>query len=68
VVVPQEEFDPYAVLEVARNASKDDIRKAYEEAKVKCDPAQVSHLGDEVQEHFRSKSQAVERAYQILTE
>jgi hypothetical protein len=66
-VVPQEEFDPYAVLEVARNASKDDIRAAYEEAKVKCDPAQVSHLGDEVQEHFRSKSQAVERAYQILT-
>jgi DnaJ-like protein len=67
-VVPQEEFDPYAVLEVARNASKDDIRAAYEEAKVKCDPAQVSHLGDEVQEHFRLKSQAVERAYQILTE
>ena len=66
-VVPQEEFDPYAVLEVARNASKDDIRAAYEEAKAKCDPAQVAHLGDEVQEHFRLKSQAVERAYQILT-
>jgi hypothetical protein len=67
-VVPQEEFDPYALLEVSRNASKDDIRAAYEEAKLKCDPAQVSHLGDEVQEHFRWKSQAVERAYQILTE
>ena len=33
--------------------NKDDIRAAYEETKMKCDPAQVSHLGDEVQEHFR---------------
>jgi hypothetical protein len=64
--VPDEEFDPYAVLEIPRSASKDDIRAAYEEAREKCDPAQVSHLGDEVQEHFRAKSRSVERAYEML--
>lgn len=64
----QEEFDPYAVLEVSRDASKDAIRAAYEEARLKCDPAQVSHLGMEIQEHFKAKLQAVERAYQMLAE
>jgi hypothetical protein len=62
-----DEFDPYAILEVSRDAGKDAIRAAYEEAKVKSDPAQVSHLGMEVQEVFKAKSLAVERAYQMLT-
>jgi hypothetical protein len=65
--VPDEEFDPYAVLEVPRGASKDDIRAAYEGAKAKCDPDLVSHLGYEVREHFVAKLQAVERAFQMLT-
>ena len=65
--VPDEEFDPYAVLELPRSASKDDIRVAYEEARAKCDPAMVSHLGYEVREHFEAKLQAIERAFQMLT-
>jgi hypothetical protein len=64
--VPDHEFDPYEVLEVARGASADEIRAAYETAREKSDPAQVAHLGDEVQEHFRRRSQAVERAFKIL--
>jgi len=65
--VPDEEFDPYAVLELPRGASKDDIRAAYEAAKAKCDPDLVSHLGYEVREHFEAKLQAIERAFQMLT-
>jgi flagellar biosynthesis GTPase FlhF len=66
VAVSGGEFDPYEVLEVARGASEDDIRAAYEVARDKSDPSQVSHLSDEVQEHFRLKSKAVERAFQTL--
>jgi hypothetical protein len=66
VAVSGGEFDPYEVLEVAHGASEDDIRAAYEVAKEKSDPSQVSHLSDEVQEHFRLKSKAVERAFQTL--
>ena len=62
-----EEFDPYSVLEVSRDAGKDAITAAYEEAKSKCDPTLVSHLGMEVQEHFKAKLEAIERAYQTLT-
>jgi hypothetical protein len=65
--VPDEEFDPYAVLELPYGASQDDIRAAYEEAKAKCDPDLVSHLGYEVREHYVAKLQAVERAFQMLT-
>jgi flagellar biosynthesis GTPase FlhF len=60
------EFDPYEVLEVAHDASENDIRAAYAVAREKSDPSQVSHLSDEVQEHFRIKSKAVERAFQML--
>jgi hypothetical protein len=65
--VPDEEFDPYAVLELPHGSSTDDIRAAYEGAKAKCDPDLVSHLGYEVREHFEAKLQAVERAFQMLT-
>ena len=64
--VAQEDFDPYAVLEIPRDATPESIRGAYEQAKSKCDPAQVAHLGYEVQEHFAAKLQAVERAYKML--
>jgi len=66
--VPDEEFDPYEVLDVARGATQDAIRAAYETAREKADPSQVSHLSDEVQEHFRLKSKAVERAFQMLAQ
>jgi hypothetical protein len=66
VAVSGGELDPYEVLEVAHGASEDDIRAAYEVAREKSDPSQVSHLSDEVKEHFRIKSKAVERAFQML--
>jgi hypothetical protein len=64
----QEVFDPYAVLGVPRDASKEDILAAYQQAKVKYDPDQVTHLSAEVQEHFKVKALEVDRAHQKLSE
>jgi DnaJ-domain-containing protein 1 len=62
----EEAFDPYAILGVPRDATKAQISAAYREGMAKYDPATVSHLGDDVQAHFKAKAQAVERAYQSL--
>ena len=61
------EFDPYVVLGLDRTARGERIRSAYEEAKARYDPKQFEHLGSELQEHFRAKAEAVERAYLMLT-
>ena len=60
-------FDPYAILGVSRDAGPDAVTKAYEDARSKYDPTTVSHLGAEVQNHFKAKAEAVERAYQTIT-
>jgi hypothetical protein len=59
-------FDPYAVLGVRRDITSDDLRAAYEQARLKYDENSVAHLSDEVQQHFREKALAVDRAYQML--
>jgi hypothetical protein len=64
----EEAFDPYAVLGVPRNATREDIDAAYQEGKVKYDADHVAHLSPEVQEHFKAKAQQVHRAHQQLTD
>jgi len=59
-------FDPHLVLGVALHSTEQQLRAAFEEARSKYDPEQVSHLGVDVQEHFAEKSRAVERAYRML--
>jgi hypothetical protein len=59
-------FDPYFALGLSPSASGDEVRAAYEAARLKYAPDQVAHLGDDAQAHFAAKSQAVERAYQML--
>jgi len=60
-------FDPYVVLGIMPGATRDEVRTAYEDAKSKFDPKLVSHLSSEVQKHFKARSSALERAYQLLT-
>jgi len=67
-VVSGEELDPYAVLGVPRDASTEDIGAAYQEARLKYDPDHVTHLSIDVQEHYRAKAEAVDRAYLKLSE
>jgi hypothetical protein len=59
-------FDPHAILGVAPDATADQIRAAYAQAKAKYDPSNYEHLGIELQTHFKAKADAVERAFQVL--
>ena len=63
----EDAFDSYAVLGVARDASPEAIRAAYEEARAKYGPDQVEFLSTELQAHYKTKAEAVERAYRTLT-
>jgi hypothetical protein len=60
-------FDPHVVLGIPPDANRETIESAYEEARSRYDAEHVAHLSEEVQQHFRMKAQAVERAYQMLT-
>jgi hypothetical protein len=59
-------FDPYFALGLSPSAGGDEVRAAYEAARLKYAPDQVAHLGDDAQAHFAAKFLAVERAYQML--
>jgi len=59
-------FDPYLALGVAPGIGGEELRAAYEDLKVKYDPEEVAHLGDDAKQHFAAKSRAIERAYQML--
>ena len=60
------EFDPYLGLGLPPDATVDEVRAAYEEARKKYDPDLVEHLGFDVKEHFAEKFRTVERAYQMI--
>jgi hypothetical protein len=68
VVVSEEAFDPHAALGISADASRQEIDTAYQAAKSKYDLSQVSHLGPELQEYYKSKAAAADRAYKMLTE
>jgi preprotein translocase subunit Sec63 len=61
------EHDPYAILGVPREASPQEIERAYSVAVSKYDETQVAHLGDAIQAHYRAKAEAVEQAFRQLT-
>ena len=62
----EEVVDPYTILGIPRDASQDAIRAAYEAGKKKYDLELVADMSSELQEHFKTKAAAVERAYQAL--
>jgi len=57
------EWDPYAVLGVARGASPEDITRAYREQMRLYHPDRVAHLGDELRQLSHRKALAIQRAY-----
>jgi len=58
--------DPYSVLGVDKNASQEDIKKAYRELVNKYHPDKVAHLGDEFQKLADRRFKEIQQAYQIL--
>jgi uncharacterized Zn finger protein (UPF0148 family) len=62
----EDEFDPYAALGLPAGASLADIEASYQAARAKYDLDLVADLGTELQQHFQTKRQLIERAYEAL--
>ncbi len=60
------EKDPYKVLGVEKNASDEEIKKAYRRLVNIYHPDKVSHMGKEFQELSETKFKEIQEAYQQL--
>lgn len=58
--------DPYTILGVERNASPDEIKKAYRRLANTYHPDKVSHMGEEFQQLAEKKFKEIQEAYQQL--
>ena len=58
--------DPYAVLNVPKDASQEEIKKAYRRLANKYHPDKVLHLGDEFRELAEQRFKEIEEAYREL--
>ncbi len=58
--------DPYQVLGVSRDASQAELKKAFHEQMAQYHPDKVAHLGRDLQELAKEKTQAITTAYQRL--
>jgi uncharacterized membrane protein YkvA (DUF1232 family) len=61
-----EKKDPYTVLGVGRNASVDEIKKAYRRLVSTYHPDKVNHMGEEFQKLAEIKFKEIQEAYHQL--
>lgn len=54
----------YKILEIDKNVSDEEVKKAYRRMAVKYHPDKVSHLGEEFQKSAKEKFQKVQEAYE----
>ncbi len=59
--------DPYEILEIARGATSDEIRRAYLAKLAQYHPDKVNHLGDDLQKLAREKTLEIQEAYQAIS-
>ena len=59
-------WDPYKILEIERNASQEDIKRAYRLLAGKYHPDKVEHLGDEFKILAEKRFKEIQQAYQEL--
>jgi DnaJ like chaperone protein len=58
--------DPYAILEISRGASQEEIQSAYRARMREYHPDKVAHLGEELQKLAHRRSVEIQQAYQRL--
>ncbi len=58
---------PYQVLGIERNASKEEVKKAYRKLVGTYHPDKVSHLGNEFRDLAEKRFREIQEAYQELT-
>lgn len=61
-----ESSDPYTILGINRNATKEEIKKAYKKLAAQYHPDKVQHLGPEFRELAHEKFTAINNAYETL--
>ena len=61
-----EVWDPWAVLEVTRGASRDEIHRAYRTQMKRYHPDRVDDLGDDLRAAAHAKVLDIQRAYREL--
>ncbi len=59
--------DPYKILGVRRDASAEEIKKAYRQLANKFHPDKVLHLGEEFRELAEKRFKEIQKAYQELS-
>ena len=59
--------DPYTALNIPRNASQEEIKKAYKQLANKYHPDKVLHLGDEFKKLAEERFKEIQEAYRELT-
>lgn len=60
------EFDPYEVLKVPRDATQEEIHKAWVELAAQYHPDKAAHLGPDLQALAEKRFKEIQRAYDIL--
>jgi DnaJ-domain-containing protein 1 len=60
--------DPFEVLGIEKDASKDKIKEAYRKMANKYHPDKVVHLGKEFQEIAEKRFKEIQKAYEMLKE
>ena len=58
--------DPYSVLGVSRNASDDEIKKAYRKIAMENHPDKVGHLGEDIRKAAEEKFSRINVAYEKI--
>ena len=56
----------YKILEVSKDATDEEVKKAYREMAKKHHPDRVSHLGEEVRKSAEEKLQEINNAYELI--
>lgn len=63
---PAEEFNPYKVLQIPRDATQEEIHKAWVELAAQYHPDKAAHLGPDLQALAEKRFKEIQRAYDIL--